>query len=82
MNAAKLQDRLYFGMGRSARHVGQAADAYRPNGPADPLDKRNRFLRLPAAFVPAKSDERKANAYGETLWHGIFDASYPILFIA
>ncbi|WP_146101694.1 hypothetical protein [Rhodopila globiformis] len=76
MDSRRLQDRLYFGLGRSARHVGQPADAFRPDGPFDPLKRQNRFLRLPAAFVPAKGGVNAADTYGRPLWHGIFDASY------
>jgi hypothetical protein len=76
MNGRKLQDRLYLGLGLSARHVGQSADAFRPKGPFKPLDRQNRFLRLPATFVSATGNGGKTNAYGEVLWHGIFDAGY------
>ena len=76
MNGRKLQDRLYLGLGLSARHIGHSADAFRPRGPFNPLDKQNRFLRLPAAFVSAKGNDGRTNVYGEALWHGIFDASY------
>jgi hypothetical protein len=76
MNGRKLQDRLYLGLGLSARHVGQSADAFRPKGPLTPLDNQNRFLRLPATFFSAKGNEGRTNVYGEALWHGIFDASY------
>ncbi len=76
MNGRKLQDRLYLGLGLSARHVGQSADAFRPKGPFNPLDKQNRFLRLPATFVSAKGNGGRTNVYGEALWHGVFDASY------
>jgi len=76
MDSRKLQDRLYFGLGLSARHVGQTANAFRPVGPFDPLNKGNRFLRLPAAFVPARGGGDTTNTYGQPLWHGIFDASY------
>lgn len=76
MNGRKLQDRLYLGLGLSARHVGQAADAFRPKGPFNPLDNQNRFLRLPATFMSANGNEGRTNVYGEALWHGIFDASY------
>jgi hypothetical protein len=64
-----------LGLGLSARIVGQLADAFRPAGPHDPLDQQNRFLRLPAVFLPAKGKDR-ANVYGDVLWHGTFDASY------
>jgi hypothetical protein len=76
MNGRTLQDRLYLGLGLCARHVGQSADAFRPKGPFNPLDNQNRFLRLPATFVSANGNEGRTNAYGEALWHGIFDASY------
>lgn len=76
MNGHKLQDRLYLGLGLSARHVGLTGDAFRPKGPFNPLDRQNRFLRLPATFVSARGGNGRTNVYGDPLWHGIFDASY------
>jgi hypothetical protein len=76
MNGRKLQDRLYLGLGLSARHIGQSADAFRPIRPYQPLDKINRFLRFPATFVSAGGGDQRTNSYGDALWHGIFDASY------
>ena len=76
MNGIKLQDRLYLGLGRSARFVGRSTDAFRPNGPFNPLDRQNRFLRLPATFVSAKGSGTRTNSHGEALWHGVFDGSY------
>src|SRR5271165_4539874 len=76
MNGRKLQDRLYLGLGLSARHVGQSFDAFRPVGPFKPLSKQNRYLRLPATFLSAKGNDGRTNVYGDALWHGIFDASY------
>jgi hypothetical protein len=76
MDGQKLQDRLYLGLGLSARHVGKTADAFRPKSPFDPLAKENRFLRLPATFVSAKGGPDAATGYGQPLWRGIFDASY------
>ena len=76
MDGRNLQDRLYYGLGVSARHVGQTADAYRPTGASHPLDKQNRFLRLPVTFVSTSGRRARTNAYGEALWYGIFDASY------
>jgi hypothetical protein len=40
------------------------------------LAPKNRYLRLRAAFLPHKSGALRANAYGEALCHGIFDAAY------
>jgi hypothetical protein len=76
MDGRKLQDRVNFGLGRSARYIGQWADAFRPSGPSDPLDKQNRYLRLPAAFLPASGGDSRTNSYGEPLWRGVFDAGY------
>jgi len=76
MDSRKLQDRLCLGLGQSARHIGRIADVFRPGGPSDPLKKQNRFLRLHAAFVPAKGGTSTADTYGQPLWHGIFDAIY------
>nr|WP_294546322.1 hypothetical protein [uncultured Rhodopila sp.] len=76
MDSHKLQDRLYFGLGLSARHIGQTANAFRPAGAFEPLKKENRFLRLPAAFVPATGGLETTNTYGQPFWHGVFDASY------
>jgi hypothetical protein len=76
MNSRKIQDRLYLSLGLSARFAGQSTDAFRPAGPHNPLDPQNRFLRLPAFFLPARGRENHANEYGEVLWHGTFDASY------
>jgi hypothetical protein len=76
MDGRKLQDRVYFGLGRSARYIGQWADAFRPTGPFNPLDKQNRYLRLPAAFLSAKGSEARTNSYGDPMWQGVFDAGY------
>lgn len=76
MESRKLQDRHHFGLGKSARYTGQMANAFRPAGAFGPLKKENRFLRLPAAFLPEGGSTKTTNAYGQPLWHGIFDASY------
>jgi hypothetical protein len=76
MNGRSLQDRLYLGMGLAARYIGRSTDAYRPDGPFNPLARENRFLRLPATFGSAKGNGGRSNTYGDPLWHGTFDASY------
>lgn len=76
MLGRKAQDRFYLGLGACARHTGELGDAFRPCGSSDPLDHKNRFLRLPLAFVPARGSGNHTNVYGEALWHGLFDASY------
>jgi hypothetical protein len=76
MNGRKLQNRLYLGLGLSARHIGQSNDAFRPSGPFDPLAAQNRFLRLPATFMSSYDRYSQTNEFGNALWYGIFDASY------
>jgi hypothetical protein len=76
MNARKLQDRQYLGLGMSATRIGHLADAFRPAGPFHPLDRKNRFLRLPASFVSTLGRFDQTNSYGDVLWSGIFDGSY------
>jgi hypothetical protein len=76
MNPRKLQDRLYLSLGIASRHIGESADAFRPSGPFQPLDRQNRFLRLPATFVSTSGTYSRTNIYGEALWYGVFDASY------
>lgn len=76
MDGNKLQDRIYLGLGKTARHLGSVADAYRPPTAFHPLDKQNRFLKLPAWFAPTGNTVNNTNTYGQPLWHGVFDASY------
>jgi hypothetical protein len=76
MHGRKPQDRFYFGLGACARHIGETGDAFRPDGPINPLDWKNRFLRLPIAFVSAAGSGRHTNVHGEVLWHAMLDGSY------
>ncbi len=76
MDGTKLQDRLYFGLGVSARHIGRPADAFRPSGPLQPLATQNRFIRMPATFTSSYGRYNRTNDFGNALWYGIFDASY------
>ena len=76
MDAAHLQDRMRWGLNVAARALGTSTDAYRPADVADPLDPVNRFLRLNAAFSAPDGRFQSPNAYGQALWHGVFDAAY------
>jgi hypothetical protein len=77
MDAQLLQDRIGWGFNTCARNIGFTADAYRPVGPHDPLDMRNRFLRLPVAFSSAEGALfARSNKYGNAIWHGLFDIAY------
>jgi hypothetical protein len=76
MDSQRLQDRLYYGLGIAAHRTGDSTDAFRPNGPINPIGESNRFLRLAASFLPMDGGAARANGYGAALWQGIFDAAY------
>ena len=76
MNPAELQDRIHRGLNAAARAVGADTDAYRPSGSAESSAQRNRYLRLRAAFTGQDGKFARPNAYGDALWHGLFDAAY------
>ena len=76
MNNYKLQDKIHFGLGKTAKHLGAMADAYRAADAFQPLDQRNRFLKLPAWFTSTTNAVTSTNTFGQPLWHGVFDASY------
>ena len=76
MDSNQFQDKVYFGLGKTARYLGSAADAYRPSSAFHPLDQQNRFLRLPVWFTSTSNSVTGTNVYGQPLWHGVFDASY------
>jgi hypothetical protein len=76
MDEHHLQDRLYWGLNRTANILGRVTDAYRPCGVSDPLDQSNRYLRLRAAFSRADGNFNHPVGYGTSIWRGYFDASY------
>lgn len=79
MDIGHLQDRIYWGLNRTANVMGQLTDAYRPNGTSDPLDRSNRYLRLRAAFSRANGNFSQPVEYGVATWRGYFDASYTLV---
>ncbi len=79
MDVSRLQDRLYWGLNRAANVLGHPTDAYRPTGMLNPVDRSNRFLRLPAAFSRADGNFSQPVGYGVAIWRGHFDASYTIV---
>ena len=76
MDAAHLQDRLYWGLNRAAKALGKVTNAYRPSGISNPLNRSNRYLQLPAVFSRADGNFSRAVGYGVGVWRGYFDASY------
>ena len=78
MDGMRLQDRIRWGLNVAARVIGSKTDAYRPTSSVNPLDPRNRFLRMRAAFTGTDGGFSKANAYGAPLYYGVFDAAYTM----
>jgi hypothetical protein len=76
MDVDHLQDRLYWGLNRTANVIGRVTDAYRPMEVSDPLDRSNRYLQLRAAFSRADGNFTRSIGYGVAIWRGHFDASY------
>ena len=74
MDASTLQDRISKGMGVAARRAGSLFCVYRPAGAIAPVSPGNLVNELPAVFAPFGG--RAGPAYGQSLWSGIFDASY------
>ena len=72
-----LQDRIHRGLNAAARAVGADTDAYQAvrrlgatcTGEPVPAPARRLHSRIDGRFT-------RPNAYGEALWHGIFDAAY------
>jgi hypothetical protein len=76
MDANRLQDRIYWGLNRTARVLGRETDAYRSVGIDRPLSHSNRYLHLRAAFSRADGNFAQFVGYGIALWRGHFDAAY------
>ena len=76
MDVAHLQDRLHWGLNRTAAILGRVTDAYRATSTFDPLDRSNRYLKLPASFSRADGNFSQPVGYGTAVWRGHFDASY------
>jgi hypothetical protein len=76
MRQARLQDRIGWAGNICARAAGEWADAFRPSGVSDPLNARNRFLRIPVLFTGPQGRFTRPLGYGESLAHGMFDYTY------
>jgi len=76
MDVDHLQDRIHWGLNRTANILGHLTDAYRPRGGSKPLHRSNRYLRLHAAFGRADGNFSQSVGYGVPVWRGYFDASY------
>jgi hypothetical protein len=78
MDGSALQDLISKGWGTAARRTGLPYVVYRPHGSSNPLNTRNRVIKLCAAFVPSVGAGAGINGYGSILWRGVFDSSYTL----
>lgn len=76
MDGVRLADRLAYGAGCAARRVGFLHDAYRPDGPAAPVDLARRFLRLCVAFVLPGGSVGAPSGFGAPFRQAWADWSY------
>jgi hypothetical protein len=76
MDGVRLADRLAYGAGCVARRVGFLHDAYRPDGPAAPVDLARRFLRLCVAFVLPGGSVAAPSGFGVPFRQAWADWSY------
>jgi hypothetical protein len=76
MDGVRLADRLAYGAGCAARRVGFLHDAYRPDGPATPVDLAKRFLRLAVGFVLPGGSVAAPSGFGMPFRQAWADWSY------
>jgi hypothetical protein len=76
MDGLRLADRLSYGAGCAARRLGFLHDAYRPDGPAAPVDLARRFMRLAVAFVSPGGSVNAPNGFGVPYRQAWADWSY------
>jgi len=79
MDGVKVADRLAYGAGCAARRVGFVHDAYRPNGPAKPIDLANRFLQLSVAYVLPGGSVGAPSGFGVPFRQAWADWSYLLV---
>jgi len=76
MEGARLNDRVAKGLGQAALRIGDAYEAFRPNGLGAPLARRNFVIQLAVAFHGEDRDWHRSARYGQPLWFAIFDNAY------
>jgi hypothetical protein len=76
MQAGRVQDAIYRGLGRAGLVVGDWCELFRPDGGEAPLAATRRVLRLMAAFTAPDGRFAKPPTHGQVYWHGLFDAAY------
>lgn len=76
MDGVRLADRLSYGAGCAARRLGFLHDAYRPDGPAEPVELSRRFMRLAVSFVTPGGGVSTPSGFGVPYRQAWADWSY------
>lgn len=76
MDGVRLADRLSYGAGCAARRIGFLHDAYRPDGPTEPVELAKRFMRLAVAFVAPGGGVNAPTGFGVPYRQAWADWSY------
>ena len=76
MQAGRVQDAIYRGMGRAGLLVGDWCELFRPEGGDAPLAATRRLLRMMSAFTAPDGRFARPPTHGQVYWHGIYDAAY------
>lgn len=71
MDGLTLQDRIFYGRGKVAQHIGLPCDVYRPNNATAPLS--NQVTRLNVALNAADSKYTKPNLYNKPVFYADLD---------
>ena len=78
MDGASLQDKISRGMGVAARKLGAPFTVYRPKRACDPLNSRNRIIKLFASFNQEDVHYQSVSGFGRPIWWGVFDQAYTL----
>ncbi|MFL9904212.1 hypothetical protein PQR71_39845 [Paraburkholderia fungorum] len=72
MDAAFLQQKIYYGYAKSAQYIGPLYNLFRPSDPLSPLSN-GPVATLNASFNAMDMKYGKPNLYGKPLWYALVD---------
>jgi hypothetical protein len=75
MDAALLQQKIYYGYGKAAQFIGPPYNLFRPTSALNPTAQQNQIGTLSASFNAQDMNYSKPNVYGKPLWYALLDGS-------
>lgn len=75
MDAALLQQKIYYGYGKAAQFIGPPYNLFRPTSALNPTAQQNQIGTLNASFNAMDMSYGKPNLYGKPLWYALLDGS-------